>query len=371
MKFLCDKTNISAVLSQIQGITGRKTNLAITSDVLIKAEGSKIFITANDLETVFSGKYEAKIESDGIISINSQKLYEIVREYPDTQIPLNEIENRWVEIGEGNIQYHIVSSKYENFPETPLIEDISFIEIASISLKKMVNVSSLISFGREEKRIYVLGALLEKISDEEGERLRMVSTDSKRLNCFEAEYKGEFQPPEENIIIPKKGLSEIGKFLGKEEYVKIGIKDNHFIVKKDDETIMIKLLEGDYPDYRRVINTEKMTSFEIDKSMFLMVMRRMSILSSDDYKSVMLDFKENELSVTITNPDLGESREDIMINYSGNKFESAFNPKYFIDALNAMEEDTVVVSIKDNKNPCIIKGINDDKLICSIMAMSV
>jgi len=371
MKFSCDRKNISEVLSQIQGITSYRTNIPITSDILIKAEGTTLFVTANNLETVFTGTYESDIESDGIISINSQKLFEIAREYPDTQIPLNEIENRWVEIGEGNIQYHIVSSNYENFPETPVIEDISFVEMASESLKKMVGVSSVIGFVKEEKRIYVLGALFEKVNEGEGDKLRMVSTDSKRLNCFDADFDGDFEFPEENIIIPKKGLAEINKFLAPGEKVNVGIKDNHFIVKKENETIMVKLLEGDYPEYKRVIDTDSMTSFEIDKSMFLMVMRRMSILSSDDYKSILLHFKKDELVVTITNPDIGESKEEIFISYSGEEFESAFNPKYFIDALNAIDEETVVVSVKGKKHPCIIHGLENSNLVCAIMAMSV
>jgi len=371
MKFSADRKSLSEVLSQVQGICGRKTNLAITSDVLIKVSGSEIIITANDLETVFQGQYEAEVESDGIISINAKKLYEIIREYPDNLIPLSEIENRWIEIGKDKIQYHIVSSDYDNFPETPLIENIPFVEIDSATFKKMVEVTSIIGFSSDEKRIYVLGTLLEKVIDENGEHLRMVSTDSRRLNSFDANYEGSFIIPENNIIIPKKGLSELLKFLDREGTVKIGIKDDHFIVQKRNETMMIKLLEGEYPDYRRVLNTEQMIPIEMDRTMLLMVMKRMSILSSDDYKSVMFNFKKDELVVTITNPDIGESKEEIIIGYTGESFESAFNPRYFIDALNAVNSNTVILNVRGAKNPCIIKGIDDDKLICAIMAMSV
>ncbi len=363
MKFSADRKSLSEVLSQVQGICGRKTNLAITSDVLIKVSGSEIIITANDLETVFQGQYEAEVESDGIISINAKKLYEIIREYPDNLIPLSERRDK--------IQYHIVSSDYDNFPETPLIENIPFVEIDSATFKKMVEVTSIIGFSSDEKRIYVLGTLLEKVIDENGEHLRMVSTDSRRLNSFDANYEGSFIIPENNIIIPKKGLSELLKFLDREGTVKIGIKDDHFIIQKRNETMMIKLLEGEYPDYRRVLNTEQMIPIEMDRTMLLMVMKRMSILSSDDYKSVMFNFKKDELVVTITNPDIGESKEEIIIGYTGESFESAFNPRYFIDALNAVNSNTVILNVRGAKNPCIIKGIDDDKLICAIMAMSV
>ena len=371
MKFSADRKKLSGALAQIQGITNRKTNLSITSDVLIRAEGSEITITANDLETVFCGTYEADVESDGMISINSRKIFEIIKEYPDTQFPINEIENRWVEIGEGNIQYHIVSSDCENFPETPIIEDISFIEVDSVQLKKMVDVASVIGFSQDEKRIYVLGTLLEKIDEENGNMLRMVSTDSKRLNSIDIPYKGQFNVPEETIIIPKKGLSELSKFIDSQETIQIGVKDNHFIAKKENEMVMIKLLSGDYPDYRRVLNTESFTPIEIDRNMFFLMMKRMSILMSEDYKSVVFNFTDNELVVTITNPEIGESKEEFLIAYSGNSFESAFNPKFFIDAINVIKNDTITLHVKDSRSPCVIQGSDDTQLVCAIMAMSV
>lgn len=371
MKFFIDRKTLYEVLSQIQGLTDRKTSLAITSDVLIKASGSEITITANNFQTVFQGKYEAEVESDGIISINSRKLYEITKEYPDSKILLNEIENRWVEIGEGNIQYHIVSSDSDKFTENTIMDDIVFIDINISFLKKMIEISSIINFSREEKRIYVLGVLIEKISRENKNYLRMISTDSRRLTCIDVEYKGEFINNGENIIVPKKCLSEIGSIFRTEGDIKIGIKDDYLIIKKDSETIMIKLLAGEFPDYKYIINIEDKIPIEMDRNMFLSMMKRMSILTSDDYRSVIFSFKENNLVVTLTNPEIGESKEEIDINYQGDFVETAFNPRYFIDALKTVKSDTIVMYIKDSRNPCVIKGIDDDKLICAVMPMFI
>jgi DNA polymerase III subunit beta len=372
MKFSFDKKKILDVLSKIQGLTGRKTNLTITSDILIKAMESKITITANDLETVFLGTYDAQVESEGLLSINSKKFFEIIREYPDNEILVNEVENRWVEIGKDDSIYHIVSSDYENFPETPLIENVNFIKISSKDLKKMVEVSSIINFSGEEKRIYVLGSLIEKISGEDGDKLRIVSTDSRRLHCYDADYKGMLQLPEESVIIPKKGLSELGKFIDSEtSEIKVGIKENHFVFQKENESIMVKLLEGEYPDYKPVINFDDMIPIEMDRTMFSTMMKRVSILTSDDYKSVILNFKNNELVVTISNPEIGESKERLMIGYDNDEIKSAFNPKYFMDALSIFESSIVNVHIKDSKSPCIIKGLDDNKLVCVIMAMHI
>ncbi len=370
MKFSTDRKTLTKALSQIQGLTDRKTDFPITSDVLISASGSEITITANNLETVFQGKYKAEVESEGIISINSRKLYEITKEYPYSEIFVNEIENRWVEIGQDNVQYHLVTSDYKNFIEIPKIKDVSFIDITSSFLKKMVNISSIMNFSNEEKRIYVLGVLLEKMNMDDENYLRIVSTDSKRMICIDVEYQGEFTNNDGNIIIPKKSMVELSGFKS-EGNIKIGINSDYLIVKKENEIIMVKLFSGEFPDYRYIISTDNKTQIEIDKNIFLSMMKRMSILISEDYKGAVFSFKHNNLIVTLTNPEIGESKEEMQINYEGDFVEMAFNPKYFIDALKLIKSDTIIMYIKDNRNPCVIKGIDDDKFICAVMPIFI
>ena len=370
MDFEIYKNNILDALLKIQGITGRNTNLAITNDILINVSSSNISITANNLETVFIGKYEAQIKSEGIISINSNKFFEIVKEYPLDTISVKEIENRWVEIGKGDTQYNIVSSNYENFPQTPVIEDVSFIDIDCVDIKKMVEVTGGITYSQDEKRMYMLGVLVEKISNEK--KLKVVSTDSKRLHCYEFEYKGEINFPEENLLIPKKAFSEIGKFVtNKEGNIKFGIKDNHVIVSKDNEILMIKLFNGEYPDYKKLLNTEVMIPVNIEKNMFNTMLRRLSILASEQYKSIILKFENNELLSTINNPEIGDFKDKLKIDYSGEKIESAFNPRYFMDALKIIESENLIIYIKDKESPFLVKGLDNDKLVCIIMAMKI
>ncbi|PIE61653.1 MAG: DNA polymerase III subunit beta [Desulfobacterales bacterium] len=372
MKFSFSKNDILEILSKIQGITGRKTNLTITSDILIKAYGSEISITANDLETVFTGTYAAEVETEGVLSINSKKFFEIIREYPENEILVNEVENRWVEIGTGDTVYHIVSSDYENFPETPMIEDINFIRMESKGLKKMVSVASVIGFQPDDKRIYVRGVLVDKETINGEQYLRMVSTDSRRLNFYQAPFQGDLDLGKEAILIPKKGLSELGKFIdSSSEIINVGIKENHFIFQRANESVMITLLEGEYPDYRPIINSEGMTPVEVDRAMFTTLMRRVSILTSDDYKSIIMNFIENQLIVTITNPEIGESKEQLMIGFEGEEIKSAFNPQYFISALGLFEDAMVSLNFQASNSPCIIKRLDDDNLICVIMAMHI
>ena len=172
-------------------------------------------------------------------------------------------------------------------------------------------------------------------------------------------------------MIPKKGLVEVGKFLGSEGKVKIGFKDSNFVVQKDSETLIIRMLEGDFPEYEDIIIKKGGTSIALDRQLFLMMLKRMSILSSEDYKGVIFNFEKNQLIITSTNPDIGESKEDMDIEYSGGSITVMFNPKFFIETLNVMGDDKVILNITDEEKPCLIEGEEDKTYLSVIMPMRI
>ena len=383
MRFTINKTDILDVLSNIQGLTGCKSSLAITETVLIQtnpASGGSIKIAATDLETGFMGSYSAKVKSQGAIAINARKIYEIVKEFPSNEININEIENHWVEISNNKVNYHIVGMNPDDFPEIPLIEGISFFTIKSPALKKMIDQTVSIGVVTDDRRVHINGIYFEKLKNNDQDIIRMVSTDGSRLSL--ADYisesaAGGFDPPkysggsESGIIIPKKGLTEVNRFLDPEGTVQIGNKDNHFIVKKDTETIIIRLLEGEFPKYSEIIDKGDANVITVDRKMFLNMLKRMSILYSENYKGVVFSFQKDKLIITATNPDLGESKEDMDIDYKGDKIETAFNPKFFIDTLNIIDDDNIVLNIIDEQKPCFIEGKKDKQFLSVIMPMRI
>ncbi len=376
MKFIINKTDILDVLSNIQGLTGHKSNLAITETVLIQtnpASGGNIKIAATDLETGFIGSFPAKVESQGTIAINGRKIYEIVKEFPSNEININEIENHWVEISsaKGGINYHIVGMNPDDFPEIPLIEDISFFKIKSQVLKKMIDQTLSIGVATDDRRVHINGIYFEKLKNNDQNIIRMVSTDGSRLSLVDYISESAADGTGSGIIIPKKGLIEVSRFLDPEGTVQIGNKDNHFIIKKDTETITIRLLEGEFPEYSEIINKGDASIITIDKKMFLNMLKRMSILYSDSYKGVVFNFQKDKLIITATNPDLGESKEDMDIDYKGDEIQTAFNPKFFIDTLNIIDDDNVVLNIIDEQRPCFIEGKEDKQFLSVIMPMRI
>ena len=371
MKFIINKFQIVNVLAKVQGLTGRRSNLAITENILIRAVSDGIHLTATDLETGFEGFYPASVEKEGAVAVSAKKLFEILREFPSEDILINEVENRWIEIGNDKVQYHIVGMNPDDFPETPHITEVDFFAIDAFIFEKMIERSIIISSAGDEKRAHINGVFVER-THEEANRLRFVSTDGSRLNAVHHFYGSpEELPVGEGVLVPKKGLNEVAKFLDIEGDVQVGIKDSNFIVKKEKETIIIRMLEGDFPKYEDILTKGKEHIIKLDKIKFGKMLKRMSILATDNYKGAVFTFNDNKLVVTATNPDYGESKEETEIEFSGNSIEVAFNPKFFVDTLSVIDEENVIVNIVDGSRPCIVEGDTDKTFIGVIMPMRI
>ena len=372
MKFIINKLQIVNVLAKVQGLTGRRSNLAITESVLIRSDPEGIHLTATDLETGFEGFYPAAVENEGIIAVSAKKLYEILREFPSEEILIHEVENRWIEIGNGKVQYHIVGMNPEDFPETPHITEVDFFPIEAAVLDQMISRSTIISAAGDEKRAHINGVFVERINEGDAGRLRFVSTDGSRLNAVDHIFTStDAFPTGEGVLVPKKGLNEVAKFLDVEGEVQIGIKDSNFVVKKEKETIIIRMLEGEFPQYKDILKKGEDHLIQLEKSNFGKMLKRMSILATDNYKGAVFSFSDNNLVVTATNPDYGESKEETEIEFSGESIEAAFNPKFFMDALSVIDDENVIINIVDGNRPCILEGDSDKSFISIIMPMRI
>ena len=153
MKFKIKKNDVLDVLSKIQGISGRKSNLLITSNVLIKTSKDGIQLISTDLETGFEGLYPAAIETQGTLTINARKFYEIVREFPSEDIQISEADNYWIKIGNKSVIYNIVGLNPDDFPETPKLEDAELFSIDSEVFKKMIEKTVIVTGAADEKRL--------------------------------------------------------------------------------------------------------------------------------------------------------------------------------------------------------------------------
>jgi len=373
MEFNIEKRDILAGITNVQGITSRRTNLPVTSNVMIEARESEIRISATDLEVGYIGYYPAKIDREGATLISSRKLFEILREFPSKDIHFIKDEKNWViieDIDDKAIEYRIAGTPIEEFPEIPDIDNVTLFEIDTSILREMIEKTIYIVLS-DDIRSHLTGIYLEKIEKDGNTFLRMVSTDGNRLSLIDQilDDNNKTFIIDEGIIIPKRGLSEVVKVLKEEVKSKIGIKGNNFIVNVENETFIIRLIEAEFPKYERVISMSNKKELRIDRDTFKGMLKRMSILSSDKYRGVKFNIDKDQLEAVTVNPEIGESKESIRIDYKDEPFKIGFNPRFIIDTLNVMKSNEVIMRFKDESDPCLFLGEDDPNFVSVIMPM--
>ena len=371
MKFTIHRDEIRDALAKVQGLTGRKTSLAVTETVLINACDTGITLKATDMETGFEGNYPAVVETNGLVVLNAQKLFEIARNFPDEELLIHEVENRWIEIGNDQVQYHIVGMDPDDFPEQPQLENVTFFEMESAVFKQMIDRAVMVSHSQDEKRVHITGVLFDHFEQDGIKKIRFVSTDGSRLTVSDGPYDVEQEPFKSGVLVPKKGLQSVSKFLSSQGRIKIGFKDNKCIVDRDNEKIIIRLLEGDFPKFDEIITRENKYKVEFDRRQFLLMLKRMSILTSDSYRSVLFVFEDDQITVSVTNPELGESNENMKLAFKGEKIEMAFNPRYYIDCLNTLDDENIIMEIINQDMPCLVHGAVSEDFLTVIMPMKI
>jgi len=374
MKFIIDRNKLFKGISKVQGLTSRKTTFAITNSIFMEAKDEKVSIYATDLETAFEGHYPSKIENDGCVVIPSRKFFEIIKDFPQGNIIIEDDENRWIKISsdnpEINAQFHLVGMDTDEFPEISRFDNISFFQIKSSSLKEMIE-KSLITGITDENRVHLSGIFLELLKENDDCLIKILSTDSHRLLNIKSTFENPDNLPfTDGVIISKKGIYELLKLLDSGEIAKLFYDEKNFIISVDNETFIIRLLKGDFPDFDKIFpKTDK--EVKINKNQFLNVLKRMSILSSERYNGVKFLFKQNNLIITATNPEIGDSKEEISIEYNKKEELIAFNPKYLIDSLNVIKNEYVLLKFINKANPCVLEPEDNKNFISVIMPMRI
>jgi len=271
-----------------------------------------------------------------------------------------------VEIKSGKSVFKIVGLDAREFPQFPKFEGEKLSSLPAKVLREMIE-RTIFSVSSDETRYNLNGVFIEEVKDG---KVRMVATDGHRLALIEREI-GSFGLSK-GVILPRKGLAELRRLLdGVEEgEVSVGFKENMGLVLKGNVELFMRLIEGDFPDYSKVIPKDNPQLASLDQDDFLHALRRVSILSSERYKGIKMEFKEGKASISASNPELGEAVEEIEIAYQGKTLAVGFNARYLIDVLTVLGEGgNVEIALKDDVSPSILRKSNDDGYLYVIMPM--
>jgi DNA polymerase-3 subunit beta len=370
MDLRVQKDDLLQGLYLTQGVVEKRNTLPILANVLIETTGSDLQLTATDLEVGIRKVCRATVARGGSLTVNARKLYEIVRELPADEIVIRAGDGSSVEITSGRSRYRMLSIDPKEFPSipasTPAAKKGSVVmALPSGALLEMIE-KTLFSVSTDETRISLGGVYVEGMEKNE---IRMVATDGHRLSMVEREVAGvELKP---GVILPRKGLVEAKRLLeGADGEVKLSIGGNLARVERASVELFMRLIEGEFPDYRQVIPKETKRHVRVDREALFGALRRVSILSSERSRGVKLRLTGGSLEVTTANPDLGEAVEEIEADYAGEEFVIGFNARYLLDVLSlAGVTGTVEIGLTDEVSPGTIRLQEDERYTYVVMPM--
>ncbi len=370
MQFTIEKEVFLKGLARIQGVVEKRNTIPILSNVLIEAVDEQIFLTATDLEVGMKASHPAQVVSPGKVTVSAKKIYEIIKELPEKEISFTAKENCWIEIRCGKSLFNIVGLSAEEFPYFPQPGKEQFIPISSALLKEMIDKTAF-SMSIDETKYNLNGIYFRSLETEGKPHLALVATDGHRLSMINREMDvSEIPELEKGVIFPRKGIFELKKIADEgESDIQLGFMDNNAVIKKDQTVVVMRLVDGEFPDYHRVIPKANEFSATIPRDPFLHALRRMSILSSEKSRGVKLSLREGLLEISSSNPDLGDAREDLEVDYTGPELSIGFNARYLLDILQALESEKVQLKVKDNISPGMVTPPTEGDYLAVVMPM--
>lgn len=371
MEIKLKKDSLFKSISKVQSIIEKRSNMPILSMILITADETTVKISATDLEISMQQTIEANVIVSGSITISGRKLFEILKESKSKEISIKEKDNNWIFISDDKTQYNLACMPSEEYPVFVEPEDVSLVEMDCSVLSEMIN-KTVYAVTLEEAGYKLSGVYAEKTVQDGINYLRMVSTDGHRLSLVDKSIENlDNMNLEKGVMIPKKGLMELNKLASEGEKISLGFKENNCVAKNDNSLIVIRLLESKFPDYKEVISVDLKHHIDLNRDDLLDGMKKMMILSSESSRGVQITLDNNKMELVSINPDLGDVKDNLEIEYSGEKIELGFNSKYFVDALQAMESKKVTMGFLDNSSPCMIQGEYDRGFLGLIMPMRI
>jgi DNA polymerase-3 subunit beta len=361
-------------LARSQGIVEKKSTMPILSHVLLEAKkGGELDVSATDLDVAVSGEHKCEVLKEGAVAVSAKHLYEIVKALPEASLTIKKAQNNYVEVKSGAAEFKIVGLPAEDFPALPKFDKVHSVSIDPKILLEMIDHTGF-AVSTDETRYNLNGVYFEPAG---AGGVRMVATDGHRLSLIEKKLEGDFKI-KKGVILPKKGLFELKRLLaeigesGEEKPdCKLGFVENNAIFKRPGLVMSMRLIDGQFPDYQQVIPKDGEKVVILGRLRLLETLKRVSLLSSEKAHAVKIELTKGQLKVLSQNPDLGEAKEELTVDYKGGDLKIGFNARYLIDVLTVLKCDDVSFELADELSPGVIRPAGDKGFIAVIMPMRI
>ncbi len=365
MKVICARKDLHEGVQTAGRAVSPRTSLPILGHLLIKAEEDRLRIAATDLELGMECLVEARVQEPGSLTVPARVITEILAALPDTDVALSVDETNSVSLKCGTSDFSILGLPPEEFPMLPEVrEDVKFTVENDVMRDAIAKTSFAVS--ADESRAILTGILLQV----NGESLKLVSTDTHRLCVFDCpliECEGT-----QNAIVPGRALTELSRIVPEGGgTVSVGISASQVMFKVNDTVLVSRLIEGQFPNFERVIPREHTKKLTIPTEQFLQSMKRVAIVARENEYRTTIQTQNGTLVLTAESGNVGRAHEEVEVLREGEDLKMAFSARYLLDVLNVIDVEAIEAEFSGEASPALIRPQGQDNYLYVLMPMQL
>ena len=357
MKFICQKNDLLQAIQTVSKAVSSKPQNPILSGIYIKAENNTLELQATDYEIGIISKIEAEVSEPGNIVLSGRYIQEVIRKLPGVTVEFEyDRQEKISHIRSNRSHFTLLSMSADDFPIIKKLEANKSFTIMDNVLQELIGRTTF-ACSNEEARPVFTGCLLE-LNDAS---VVMVATDTKRL-AIQSKVLEEFEG-QNKMIIPSKILNEIHKLLSSDmpRPVNISFNSNQISFEFDNTYISSRLIDGQFPDYHRVVPSDFGTRIKLNTEEFLSVVDRTALISrTNDYNVATMEFANGMVRITSDNPEIGNSDESIAAEIDGDDIVISFNADFVSDVLKIINTKEFYMSLNNSLSPAAIRMLDDE-----------
>jgi DNA polymerase-3 subunit beta len=365
MKFSCDRSILLKEISIAQEIVSSKNVISILSNIYLEAKNDSLLVKATDIKVNFETKLPVTVLEEGSTTVYGDKFLGILSSIPEGELEFDQVDSKiTIRPALKKIKFQLKSIASDKFPEFPAAKDKNTFEIPVKEFKEMIK-QTVFAVSDDETRYFMNGVFFEKQENE----LVMVATDGRRLAYISKKVEGvnDFA----GIIVPPKILNIVMRRAGDEGPISLSITDKILFISFGSYNLSSVLIEGDFPNYRRVIPESQTYSFTVNRIEMIDALKRVSLLVEQKSHRVYLGLAPGVISVSSEESEIGAAKEEIPCRYDGEELSIALNYRYIEEPFKEMKENEVEIFFTEPTKAITIKSVPAGDFFHIIMPMQL
>src|ERR671930_195946 len=353
MKIMCQRDDLAQKLAVVARAVSTRASVQILSGVLLRAEAGRLHLAATDMELSLRSSLDAQVEGDGSVVVPGRLLVELVRLLPESEVTIeHRADESVVRVTSGTSSSTLHTYAAEDFPRLPDLDTVGTFTVERESLLETVSRVAR-SASRDESRPVLTGILVRF----EAGKLVMAATDSYRLSVKETELTGDV--PELEAIIPARALAELARIAQSGDTIELGVHENQVVFAAADVWLTTRRIDGQFPNYKQLLPETFEHELTLPRNELLDVVRRVGVMVQRT-SPIQLRFAEGELTVFARTQDVGEAKESLPVQFSGDPMEIGFNAEFLREGVESIQADDLQLRLISPLRPAVIEGDEDD-----------